>query len=102
MIPPELEKPIDEIKTPSNRILVICLISAISVMGSVIFYSSKGSSKNLQNELTSCQNELKECRNDIKILNQLRYDDAVKDALREREKTAKLDSIINAVKKLSK
>ncbi len=28
-LPDELVKPIDEIKTPSNRVLVICLISTI-------------------------------------------------------------------------
>jgi hypothetical protein len=41
-LPSQLEKPIDEIKTPSNRVLVISLIFAvISLVGGIVHLESK-------------------------------------------------------------
>lgn len=47
-LPPELKEPIDDIKTPSNRVLVSCLILAIMALSSVIIWQTKGNNKSCE------------------------------------------------------
>lgn len=40
-LPPELKEPIDDIKTPSNRVLVTCLILAVMALAGVVAWLYK-------------------------------------------------------------
>lgn len=50
MIPKDLQKPIDEIKTPSNKILIICLILAIVFLGTFLVSGIRNSDKHCKSE----------------------------------------------------
>lgn len=101
MIPPELKKPLDEIKTPSNRILLICLILAIVSLGTVIGYLWKGNDKNLKRELSQQEAENLALKDEVKRLTKYIFDKQEEDNQRLKKREAYMDSIINVTKSLN-
>lgn len=85
-IPSELIKPIDEIKTPSNKILIICLILAIVFLGTFIVLSVKDTGKNCKSEIAAKDVE-------IQRLNKYIIDKTEEDNRRLKIREAFMDSL---------
>lgn len=108
-IPPELDKDIDTIKQPSNRILVRCLIGAILSLSGVIVWLAKGGNKNQEMQvgiykaqLASCQLLTDKRDTEIARLNNYIISEGQEDIKREREQVEKLNQIIDKYKTLMK
>ncbi len=93
MLPIEIIKT-DEIKTPSNRILVRCLIAAIAALSSVIIFLAKGGNSISRAALMDCQ--ASNAKKDLQIekLNEYIIKEAQDDIRWFKEREAKIDSIV--------
>lgn len=101
MIPKDLKKPIDEIKTPSNRILIICLILAIIFMGTFIVTTMKNQGKNCSDEIAAKKLELELKDIEIKRLNKYIIDKQDEDNQRLIKRKEQVDSILALTKYLN-
>lgn len=102
MIPEELKKPIDEIKTPSNRILVICLILAIISLSSIITYQNRHNTNITTKDLDDCIKIELEKNEEIRQLNKFIIDKQEEENKRLKKREAAMDSIIMLTKFLSR
>ncbi len=101
-IPPDIEKDIDAIKQPSNRILVRCLIGAVLAMSGVIVWLAKGSNKSQEVQVSVCKAELASCQKEVARLNGYIIAEGQEDIKRERDNVEKLNTIIDKYKSLMK
>lgn len=89
-LPEELKEPIDEIKTPSNRVLVTCLILAIMALSTVIVWQYKYGSAYWEGKYDKKAAEVDSLRND-KVISVMEQN------LRLTERNNVLDSIKNKI-----
>lgn len=87
MIPKDLQKPIDEIKTPSNKILIICLVLAIVVLGTFVVKAINSADSN-------CRTENAALKVEITRLNKYILDKTEEDNQRLKTRQAYMDSVI--------
>lgn len=90
-IPEDLKKPIDEIKTPSNKILIICLILAIVFLGTFVVAGIKSADK-------QCRTENAALKIENQRLNKYIIDKAEEDNIRLKKREAYMDSVISLTK----
>ncbi len=91
MIPGELTKPIDEIKTPSNRILIIGMILIIMALTSAVVWQWR--KKNSDCDDTKAENAR---------LNKWKFDHLEEDNQRLTKRNEYFDSMMQLSKKLLK
>lgn len=108
-IPPQIEKDIDVIKTPSNRILVRCLLAAILALAGVVTYLTKGGNKSQEMQMGIYRAQLVSCQalgdkkdTEIARLNTYIITEAQEDIKHDREVIAKQNEIIEKYKTLMK
>lgn len=93
MIPQELTKPIDEIKTPSNKILIICLVSAVMFLTSLLVWKWKGDG-------ADCATRVADKDIEIRRLNKYIIDKQDEDNQRLKRREAFMDSVNNIMRTL--
>lgn len=109
MLPPELKAATDEIKTPSNRILVIVLITAVtSLFGVIIKMYTSGNTRTdetakiYQLSEKKCLEEALRLRIENDNLKYLAITKSNEDNVRLTNKIAFQDSVKNALENLEK
>ena len=98
MLPEEVKKPLDDIKSPSNKILVTVLLLAVITLFGIFVAEIKAINAVKDQQIMELKKDLKECNERNALLAKKDQERTDADNERLKNKVEQKDSIINALK----